>query len=94
MGAIFAELLPCHVVLVKPGERGDDLAAEQAGAPRVPDGDPDVGVGAVRLELEQVAELDLVDPGLAHHPVSTARRPSTDQATDCRRAGPLPTVRT
>jgi hypothetical protein len=40
---------------------GHDLAAEQPLAPGVAGHSPDVGIGPVRLKVEQVAEVDITN---------------------------------
>ena len=49
------------------------LTTEQPAAPRIARGDPDVGVGAVGLHLEELGELDVVDPRRGHRDSVAAR---------------------
>ena len=60
----------------RPQRLGDHLATEQPAAPRIASGDADVGVGPVRLQLEELAELDVVDPRRRHpHSVAADHAP-------------------
>ena len=54
----------------------DHLPTEESTTPRVAGGDADVGVGPVRFQLQEFAELDVVDLPRRHPPSVTSRMAS------------------